>query len=142
MSWKPREYPPTIDRLLGRSVEIDGCWVYQGPTDAKGYARVRHEGRKVFGHRYVWTFFFGEWPEGMTFDHLCKNTSCLNPWHGDIVPVAVNSARNSNAAKTHCPQGHEYDGANLKTGNYKGRYCRTCSQEANRAYRARKKAAA
>lgn len=41
--------------------------------------------------------------------------------------------------KTHCPQGHPYQGDNIKWKKGGGRNCRECSNEANRRYLARKK---
>lgn len=128
-----------VERILDRSLEIDGCWVYQWATDAKGYARVRTGEGKRFAHRITWEHFIGPWPDGLTFDHLCRNTSCVNPWHGDAVPLQVNSARNNNSLKTHCPKGHPLSGDNLRyASNGHGRVCRECRAESSRAYRARK----
>lgn len=141
---------PAIERLLSRCVEIDGCWVYQGPLDHKGYSRLRAEGgRKAFGHRVTWEFFFGPIPAGLTFDHLCRRKACVNPWHGDLVPSLVNSLRSPanigalNAAKSHCPAGHPLSGDNLRfASNGRGRVCRTCRAESSRSYRLRLKASA
>ena len=151
MSWKPRQFPLAIDRLLGRCVETpNGCWQYTGPTDRKGYVRLRRGDRqpgKVFGHRLTWEFFRGPIPDGLSFDHLCENTSCVNPWHGDLVPILVNIRRATrgtavaNRAKTHCPQGHAYTPDNLVASG-RGRVCRACRNETNKRYRLRKKAAA
>lgn len=138
---------PAIDRLLEQCVQDGDCWIYTGRLEG-GYARVRGEdSRKEYGHRITWRYFMGEWPEGLTYDHLCRRKSCLNPWHGEPVPGAVNSWRAEkflgrlNAEKTRCPQGHPLAGDNLVT-SAPGRVCRTCSAANNRAYRARKKAAA
>lgn len=138
---------PPIDRLVFRCVETEhGCWEFTGPKDHKGYARFRVQGRKVFAHRFMWEFFRGPWPEGLTYDHLCQNKACVNPWHGEPVPSGVNSKRAQgnraaiNAAKTHCPQGHPLSGANLRYApRGTGRVCRICRAESGRAYRARLK---
>lgn len=142
--WASRTYPPAIDRILARCEEHDGCWVYQGPTDRKGYVRLRENGGgKVFGHRATYEFFIGAIPDGMTFDHLCENTSCVNPWHGDLVPSLVNIRRASrgmaatNRNKTACPKGHPLTGDNL-VPSAPGRICRECRKETNRRYRARR----
>lgn len=47
----------------------------------------------------------------------------------------------ANAAKTCCPAGHEYAGENLYVTPTGGRVCWTCKRLAQRAYRARKRAA-
>lgn len=138
-----RTFPSPIDRLLSKCVEVDGCWHYTGRTERKGYARIRGEGgRKMYGHRIAYEFFVGEIPEGLSYDHLCENTSCPNPWHGELVPIGVNIRRASrgmgavNRQKTHCPKGHPLEGDNL-VRSAPGRICRTCRNEANRRYRAR-----
>ena len=129
-----------IDRLLSRCIEVDGCWVYQWPTDSSGYVRIRSGAGKAFGHRIAWEHFIGPWPEGLTFDHLCRNTSCVNPWHGEAVPLEVNASRNNNSIKTHCPQGHPLSGDNLRfASNGYGRVCRICRAESSAAYRNRLK---
>jgi hypothetical protein len=48
------------------------------------------------------------------------------------------SGRPKNSKKTHCPQGHEYSGDNLRLKPNGHRGCRTCELEQQRA-RARKK---
>lgn len=155
---------PALDRILSKCElvpaldhpELVGeCWVYTGVLAPKGYVRVRADGanrRKVYGHRVTWEYFIEPIPDGLTFDHLCRNTSCVNPWHGDLVPSLVNSRRSSrniavvNASKTHCPQGHPLEGDNIKFNKTvqgtRARQCRICHNEANRAYRLRIKTAA
>ncbi len=139
-------YLSPVDRLLDLCIEDDDCWLYQGKTDRKGYVRSRMQGRKTYGHRVIWEYFIAPWPTGLTYDHLCRRKNCLNPWHGDPVPSAVNSRRAPNnlgvlnAAKTHCPQGHPYDGDNLRFATRgEGRVCRICRAESSRAYRLRLK---
>jgi hypothetical protein len=131
---------PAIERILSRCEVAEGCWIYRGPVSPLGYARVYADGRRQFAHRLTWEFFFGEWPDGLTYDHLCHNTSCVNPWHGEPVPMAVNIRRGGNAAKTHCPQGHPYEGDNVRIdGRRYARLCRTCQREHGAAHYLRKK---
>jgi len=144
-----RLYLRPVDRLLERCIDDNGCWLYQGATDHAGYVRTRVRGSKRFGHRITWEHFVGPWPDGLTFDHLCRRKNCLNPWHGDPVPSLVNSRRSPdniavrNAAKTHCPQGHPLSGDNLRFASQgSGRVCRTCRAESSRTYRLRKKESA
>jgi HNH endonuclease len=130
-----------VDRIMSRVALVDDCWIYQWTTEAKGYARVRVNGVKKSAHRVMWEHFISPIPDGLTFDHLCKTPSCVNPYHGELVPLEVNSARNSNAAKTHCPKGHELAGDNLRYATRgTGRVCRACRSASDKAYRERKKA--
>jgi hypothetical protein len=133
---------PAIDRLLSRCVLDGDCWVYTWPTCAKGYVRIRTESGKRFGHRIAWEHFIDDWPDDLTYDHLCRRTSCVNPWHGNPVPRALNSSDNANARKTHCPQGHPLSGDNLRYATRgTGRVCKACRAASNAAYRAKEKSA-
>jgi hypothetical protein len=138
---------PVIDRLLDLCSESeDGCWIYSGRLTPQGYVRVKIGSRGTYGHRITWEHFIGEWPEGLTFDHLCRQKACLNPWHGDPVPGVVNSRRAPgnigvmNAAKTHCPEGHPLSGDNLRFATRgSGRVCRTCRMASSAKYRNKNK---
>ena len=46
----------------------------------------------------------------------------------------------TNAAKTHCPQGHPYEGDNLYVNPRGQRKCRECLREDKRRYYARRRA--
>lgn len=142
-------FPAALERLLSRCVEVADCWIYTWPTDNKGYSRLRgDEKAKVFGHRFAWRELRGEIPDGLTYDHLCQNPPCVNPWHGDLVPDLVNIRRATrgmgyvNRSKTHCPASHPLIEGNLVASIPGRRICRICRNETNRRYRARKKAVA
>jgi hypothetical protein len=132
---------PAVERLLSRCIEDNGCWLYTGNLDRKGYVRVRRDrGTKAYGHRIIWEHYNGRWPDGLTYDHLCRRKNCLNPQHGEPVTAAVNTQRRY-ALVTQCPQGHPYSGSNLRYASRGyGRVCKVCRAESNRAYRARKMA--
>lgn len=77
-----------------------------------------------------------EIPDGLVIDHLCRNRSCVNPYHMEPVPQSVNAERGNKARaaeKTHCKSGHLLP-------DYKGgrRNCLPCRAEANRRYRLKK----
>jgi len=63
------------------------------------------------------------------------------PWTPSVEPVAgpENARRspNFNGAKTHCPQGHPYEGTNLVILWNGGRSCRACINAGRRRRRAR-----
>lgn len=137
-----------FDRI---EVTESGCWEWQGglkipqgaPHLRYGIAWLRkawappssipqrqRTDLAVPAHRFSYETFIGPVPEGLELDHLCRNTRCVNPEHLEPVTHKVNMQRSStfsaeNAAKTHCPRGHEYSDTNIWW--YRGRrYCRVC----------------
>jgi len=65
----------------------NGCWVYSGHKDSKGYGAVRVGSRKdgtrrmEKAHRYAWSLINGAIPKGMMILHRCDNPSCVKPGH-------------------------------------------------------------
>ena len=102
------------------------CWVWTGKVDRDGYGnrRARGPGNGVAKtHRIAYTWLVGPIPVGMTLDHLCRNPSCVNPEHLEVVTPAENSRRARTKAR--CLRGHLLEGANvIKTAN--GRRCKVC----------------
>ncbi|MGC0251548.1 HNH endonuclease signature motif containing protein [Pseudactinotalea sp. Z1748] len=109
--------------------------------------------RTMGAHRVSYEAFVGPIPDGLVIDHLCRVRECVNPDHLDVVKQRENIMRSPialgalNAAKTHCPQGHEYSPENTyiyrpKNRSFIGRQCRTCVADHSRRRRASKKAAA
>jgi len=120
-------------------------------ADGKGYwvVSLTREGkqRRFFVHRLVMEAFTGPLPEGMEIRHLDGdpgNNRLPNlryGTHSENMQDTIRHGTNRNAAKTHCPRGHEYTPQNtllLKSGS---RVCRACfrerSRENQRAYKQR-----
>lgn len=122
-----------LGRLMSHTDRGDGCWEWTGSKDHNGYGQVKLNGY-FLAHRAVYSFLRGPIPTGLTLDHLCRNTSCVNPDHLQPVTLRVNSLRGTSfaarrARATHCEKGHAWDAAN--TAIQRGRYgpyrrCRTC----------------
>ena len=110
------------------------CWLWQGGGNGNGYGRTGHmsDGKQWYAHRYMWTTMRGPIPEGMTIDHLCRVTACVNPQHLEVVTMRENILRGNsacavNARKTHCPRGHEFTPENIAWDRGR-RGCRICKR--------------
>lgn len=122
---------PRDDVRFWRKVwKTDTCWAWLGWADPKGYGTVGRNGVRYRSHRYSWEMHRGPIPAGMTIDHLCRNTFCVNPDHMEVVTMRENILRGDgpsarNARKTHCPKGHELS---LVAPGQRG--CRVCRARA------------
>lgn len=62
--------------------KTDECWLWTGPRDADGYGEVKaNPWRGWRAHRAMYTWSFGEIPEGLFVCHRCDNPPCVNPAH-------------------------------------------------------------
>lgn len=118
-----------------------GCWIWTGAR-SHGYGDFSVGRRVIRAHRFSYEMLVGPIPEGLEIDHLCKRRECVNPDHLEPVTSRENNLRRDYAGtETHCPHGHLLAGYNLMFNKRTGaRICRTCHVEANRRYRARKRA--
>lgn len=109
-----------------------GCWLWtagEGGTSRKG---INTYGVFAGGyaHRWAYEHFKGPIPRGLTVDHKCRQTFCVNPEHMRLVSgieniMAGNGVGVKNKNKTHCPAGHPLSGKNLYRSR-RGRECRIC----------------
>lgn len=91
------------------------------------------DGRPHRAHRIAWTLLRGDIPEKLVIDHLCRNRSCVNPWHMEPVTNQENIDRGLFRTtwaplKTHCPQKHEYTDDNTRIDPCGHRRCRICER--------------
>lgn len=79
--------------------ELGECWLWTGAVTPDGYATMAVGDLPTnSGHRWSYRHHVGPLPDGLELDHLCRVRRCVNPWHLDPVPHAVNVAR-ANAVK-------------------------------------------
>ncbi len=141
----PEALASAAQRVATRYLEVDGCWTWLGHKTSVGYGQFKFERVHYAAHRVTFELENGRIPPGLVLDHLCRNRACVNPAHLEAVTQHVNLVRGktgqNNAAKTHCPYGHEYTPDNTyvipKSG---GRTCRTCGAARCRTYAARQRA--
>ena len=109
--------------------KLGPCWLWTAALSGQGlrYGYFYDGTRNVYAHRWAWESVNGPIPDGLTIDHLCFTTKCVNPAHLEAVPGAVNTRRYMDTI-THCPYGHEYTEANTYYGTdkYRSRVCRKC----------------
>lgn len=125
------------------------CWLWLRATSSKGYGRFWVGGAwqaDVLAHRVAYELEVGPVPDGLTIDHLCRNTSCVNPDHLEPVTNRENILRGTGPAalrarQTHCKRGHPFDEVNTRfTGLGAQRSCRACHADRERRRRARRSA--
>ncbi|MEV8638093.1 HNH endonuclease [Streptosporangium sp. NPDC051023] len=116
-----------FDHIAGE--DDRGCWLWDKPHPDSGYGQFAGG----TAHRWSYEFFRTDIPDGLDIDHLCRNRACVNPWHFDPVPTAVNVLRGEgpsaiNARKTHCIRGHAFTVANtyVPPKRPRSRGCRAC----------------
>lgn len=69
---------------------------------------------------------------GHQVDHLCRNPSCVNPYHLEVVTARENSARGLKGwMMKKCKRGHPWTPEN-QASNGSRKTCRICKQERER----------
>lgn len=120
--------------------EPDECWNWEGSVDDAGYGHFFLKGRVRGAYVASRILLEGEDSDGYDVDHLCRNPTCVNPRHLDVVTHQENIIRGTapaavNHEKTHCHIGHPFDEENTyynPDGN--SRQCRECRRAANLRY--------
>lgn len=79
----------------------NGCWNWNGAKNHKGYGRKFFSGKNKYAHRVYFQIMRGSIPKGFQLDHLCRNRSCVNPDHLEIVTNETNYLRGNGYKYTH-----------------------------------------
>lgn len=136
---------------ITEKIKLDekGCWLWEGPRSRDGYGRMTWRGSTRFAHRIIYELLRSAIPSGLELDHLCRVRCCVNPDHlepkthrANMLAPGSAAVVARNAAKTHCPRGHELVGDNLDRYQARsgGRKCRKCKNEWHKKYQRRRRA--
>jgi hypothetical protein len=132
-----------LERFFKHVNKTDGCWLWTGTKSDKGYGIFYLNGKRARAHRLAYESIIQEVPNGFQLDHLCRNPSCVNPSHLEIVTSRENTIRGQQfrvrigqskhgKLKQFCKHGHPLSGDNLYIppgGGY--RSCRACRNARN-----------
>lgn len=121
------------ERILSRIAHGgSGCWRWTGQLSKAGYGvlNMYHEDgkrRNTSIHRIVYREMIGDLTDGLALDHLCRNRWCVNPTHLEEVTLSENLRRGlGGILKTHCKNGHPYEGDNIRLRTTGERRCYQC----------------
>lgn len=130
--------------LTDFAVQPNGCWLWLGYKNRKGYGQVS---RCDAPHRRAYEVVCGEIPSGHTLDHLC-HTSDPTCDDGDGSRQPVSGVENVmrgrgfaplKAAQEFCNAGHEFTPSNTYVRKNGTRACRECARRrARETYRRRR----
>jgi len=68
-------------RFWSKVERADGCWLWRGTRDNRGYGVFRKEGKDIKAHRYMYEITYGVIPDGLFVCHTCDNPPCVRPDH-------------------------------------------------------------
>ena len=119
------------------------CWEWTAQIGKNGYGRFRVNPKPATmgkSHRIAYEHWRG--PINGQIDHLCRNRSCVNPWHLEDVSLEENLRRGfgtcSRLERKSCPKGHWFDEVNTYNHPSGTKICRICKKEWQRVWRERK----
>jgi len=71
------------ERLWRRVEKTDGCWLWTGSVNTRGYGHIRDEaGRLQMTHRVAYALTTGQWLAPYVFlCHRCDTPRCVRPDH-------------------------------------------------------------
>lgn len=126
------------ERFIEKVAFGTDCFFWMGARVPDGYGMIQVGDRMKRASRVAYELYVGNIPDKFTIDHLCRNRACVNPQHLEAVSNKVNILRGigptaTNAAKTHCKRGHEFNETNTMRFRTNKRHCRICRNNHQKA---------
>lgn len=97
MANRPKSAARYVEEDRGHSTP---CWVWLRATNGIGYGIDSIKGKNVTAHAKSYELKYGQVPEGLELDHLCRIKLCINPDHLEAVTHAENIRRGKTAKLT------------------------------------------
>lgn len=71
-----------IDRFNSKIEKLEnGCWIFTGCKNYKGYGFTRFNTKNIGAHRFSWLIHNGSIPDGLLVCHTCDVRDCVNILH-------------------------------------------------------------
>ncbi len=83
----------------------NGCWLWTGSINPKGYGRLRNATGTTMAHRISWELENGPIPNGLQVDHMCLTRRCVNPTHLRLVTSKQNQEHRAGAQRNNLASG-------------------------------------
>lgn len=105
LGWNPLPNPLPRDAALRVELEerfmakvspepTTGCWLWTGAAERRGYGHFMVGRKQYVAHRIAfWLFVADEIPTHLMCDHRCRQPSCVNPAHLELVDNRTNVMR-------------------------------------------------
>lgn len=143
----PKTWPSPLERFEEYHMPEpnSGCWLWIAAVRGRpDYGTFSVNNKQVRAHRWAYEHFIGPVPDGLVLDHLCKVSTCVNPWHLEPVTNRENLMRGTNRAaqnarKMHCARGHRLSGDRVTVNDKGHRVCLECHKIKNKTYREKRR---
>ncbi len=121
-----------MERFWSKVDRSNECWFWLAYKDKHGYGQFRLNGKTAYAHRVSYEWHKGDIPPNKSIDHICRNPSCVNPQHLEVVTQLENVHRGValKGTRTYCVNGH----LRAKEGKAH-RSCKRCINDRSKAWR-------